>query len=783
MKVFRNTIFHLLSLPVLLLIFWAAMLLAQRPCVGIFWDYSSGIVYQVDQLHPLPERIQKGDRVLSGDGLDPIEIYKLNGKSIGDQIVLQIERQGQTFNVPIMLIAPSFWLAFERMIPLVIAFAFLLAGNLVFAYHRSGNLSHLFFAICLGFAVSLSSGSLSAFGPTWTRLLFQVGLLWTVAFTVTLHLFFPTRIHNRLVKSSGLLLIGGSLLLALTYGVGNIVHSDLLDPPIFRWLPLVLLGLDMVFVVMTLAWSYRKSQTAIERHQAGAIVFSGLIGILPLFTFSLLPQLINGYPIISYNVSFLSLLFMPIGYGYAILRYRMLGTEKIIHRGATNALIALSLGSVFSIWYALSTRLVSPEIGHSPFWLLGTTVSMAILTNKLNRTFLNFANRVLYGGWYDYRSVVDSVSLSLNATDIDNVSIGTTLCQVIGKSMRLEYANLLLPNQTAFTYLDQQAVQIRRFDTTPWPALLERMEALDARNRMFISWRKGLEDNLGVNTLEVDRPIQYLVPLRGKGKQVLGILLLGQKCDGEGLGDSDLEILKVVVHQAQVTLENVRLLDEVQQHVNMISRLHMQVIRAREGERKRLARDLHDLIIQTLIGINFKLHEMTFELRNIKEDDLISRQTEIRRAIADLRQICTDLRPANLEVSGLVAAIQSKAAEIEKNASFQILTLIEGNDEQEISEESKLCIYRFVQESLLNVQKHAQANRVELWVQVTSETVTVSIVDDGVGFIVPENLDHLTQEKHFGLIGLKEQVESVKGTMQVKSKPGEGCALSAQVPV
>ena len=75
----------------------------------------------------------------------------------------------------------------------------------------------------------------------------------------------------------------------------------------------------------------------------------------------------------------------------------------------------------------------------------------------------------------------------------------------------------------------------------------------------------------------------------------------------------------------------------------------------------------------------------------------------------------------------------------------------------------RLCIYRFVQESLLNVQKHAQANRVELWVQVTSETVTVSIVDDGVGFIVPENLDHLTQEKHFGLIGLKEQVELAKG--------------------
>jgi two-component system sensor histidine kinase DegS len=109
--------------------------------------------------------------------------------------------------------------------------------------------------------------------------------------------------------------------------------------------------------------------------------------------------------------------------------------------------------------------------------------------------------------------------------------------------------------------------------------------------------------------------------------------------------------------------------------------------------------------------------------------------------------------------------------------------MIEGNEDQEISEEVKLCIYRLVQESLINVQKHSDADHVEVWVQITSEKIMVSITDNGVGFEVPERFGELTQEKHFGLVGLKEMVEAVSGEFQVNSKPGSGCVLSVEVPL
>lgn len=783
MKVLRNTTLHLLSLPVVFLIVWSGSNLILRPSLGVFWDASTGVVYQVDLADPLSEEVHQGDRVISGNGLSPALVYNLDGKSIGDVIFFQFEREGNVVTVPLEVVGPTIWLMLDRAIPLVIAFGFLFAGNFVFAYFRRGHLSTLFYLFCLFAAVSLASGALSAIGPAWTKPVFQIGSLCTLVLLIHLHLFFPVPVSNRVAKCSGFLLVGVTLTLAIFYGMDGLFQPTFLSVTIFQWLPLILICVDILFVVIILERAYRKSETAIARNQAGIIIFSGLIGFFPMLSFSLIPHMIAGYPLISYSISFLSLLFIPVGYGYAILRFRLLGTERTVHRGATNALLVILLGGVFSIWYMLSIKLLSAEIAHSPFWLLCTVLLLSILTNKAYQKLESFANQVLYGGWYDYRSVVDSVSLSFDVKAINEETIGETLCRTIGKSMRLEYVSLLLPDQNLFTYLNGQAIHINQTDCDLWPIMLACLESTDAQKRFIVPVCKTLRDSQDMRIHGGDQRAKHLIPLHGKGDQILGLLLLGTKLDGQELGKGDVEILRVIIQQSQMILENARLLRECQQHINMISRLHMQVIRSREGERKRLARDLHDVVIQMLIGINLKIHSMENELANIKEEDMTARQAELQQVIKDLRQVCTDLRPANLEISGLVPAIQSKAAEIEQQAGFRVSVLLEGNEEQEICEESKICVYRFVQESLLNVQKHAKAKIVHLWVQITSETITVNIVDDGIGFPMPTNLDCLVEEKHFGLVGLKELVESVHGTMQVSSKPGEGCAVFVQIPV
>ena len=128
MKILRNTTLHLLSLPVVLLIIWSGTILILRPSLGLFWDSSTGIVYQVDAVDGLSEEVRQGDQVITGGGLSPGQIYNLDGKTIGDQILFEIERNGKTFTVPLEVRRPSIRLMLERAIPLIVAFGFLVGG-------------------------------------------------------------------------------------------------------------------------------------------------------------------------------------------------------------------------------------------------------------------------------------------------------------------------------------------------------------------------------------------------------------------------------------------------------------------------------------------------------------------------------------------------------------------------------------------------------------------------------------------------------------------------------
>ncbi len=772
-----------MSLLTLILIGYTTIIAAQRPSLGIYWTYSSGIVYELDTTHPSTDEFQIGDRILSGDGLTPAKLYQLSSKQPGDVVDLVVERNGVQRIVHTKIVESSFAAVFSRLLPLAVALIFWISGSVVLAFSHSGNQAILFFLVCQSAALALGAGAVSSYGPNWMKSLFQSGILWLSLFAVHLHLAFPTSMIKQSTRLVWLGLGVSTASLSLIFILQNDLGIDWLPMSTLWWASFFEVGINTVMVLYALIRSYRKSRLASERHQIGIIFLSGLIGILPFVIFTVIPQLIVGHPLLPFNISFASLSVLPVGYGYSFFRYHLGGIEKTINRGTSYVLIFLAMAGIYSLWYSLSVRFISPTITQSPLWVLSSTVALAGITCKLYQIFTKFVNVLLYGGWYDYHSVVGNVSVSLNTANLDGDVVGAAFCQVIGRSMRLECAYLVLPGGMAFTYLDNWPVQPKQLNPIQADEFFSQVSERGGSSDMFIPWKTVALDELSCECNRKEERAQYVIPLKGKGKHLLGILVLGRKCDGEGLDENDMEILRDVIHQAQVTLENVRLLGEVRAYSEKISRLHRQVLRAREEERKRVARDLHDLIIQSLVGINYRIAEMRVDLRNLQDEDFVLSQSELRHVIVDLRQICADLRPSSLDVSGITAAIQSKVADIEENAPFQIRVLIEGNEEQDIAEDSKICVYRLVQESLTNIQKHAQADYVELWVQITSENVTVTITDNGVGFDVPEHLDFLTHGKHFGLVGLKELVESVNGTLEIVSRPGEGCVLTAQVPV
>jgi len=272
------------------------------------------------------------------------------------------------------------------------------------------------------------------------------------------------------------------------------------------------------------------------------------------------------------------------------------------------------------------------------------------------------------------------------------------------------------------------------------------------------------------------------VPLPGRD-QTLGLLLLGAKRGGEMFDADDRLVLEVMAREASLALQNTQLLAELRQRVWETEQLHQRIVHAREAERKRVARELHDQIIQALIGVNYHLSELRRQ-REVDRDGAPARlQEEVRCILNDVRRICGDLRPPVLDSLGLVPAVRSRLRELEREGALRVRLQVEGDEEQDLPEEVALCLYRVLQEALLNVQKHAAARQVKVGLRLEPDEVLLSVEDDGQGFTVPPRLGLLTHEGCFGLIGLRERLEIVQGKLKVTSRPGQGTLLEARVPL
>jgi two-component system sensor histidine kinase DegS len=164
-------------------------------------------------------------------------------------------------------------------------------------------------------------------------------------------------------------------------------------------------------------------------------------------------------------------------------------------------------------------------------------------------------------------------------------------------------------------------------------------------------------------------------------------------------------------------------------------------------------------------------------------DCLVPLQEHVRQIIGDVRRLCADLRPPTLDSLGLVAAIRSRVRAMQQLVPFHIRLVIQSDDDQPLPEAIALCLFRVVQEALNNAQKHAAPSYVEIRLILGVDDVWLSIVDDGCGFRVPVRLERLLDEQHFGLVGLRERLELIQGTLELTSVPGQGTCLRVWVPL
>jgi signal transduction histidine kinase len=261
------------------------------------------------------------------------------------------------------------------------------------------------------------------------------------------------------------------------------------------------------------------------------------------------------------------------------------------------------------------------------------------------------------------------------------------------------------------------------------------------------------------------RGTPHRIPLVHQGKPV-GTLLLGQRSATEQFTPADLRVLDDVAHQVAVAAHAVRLSEDLQ-------RSRERLVQAREEERRRVRRDLHDGVGSALAGLALHAGNARRSLPDSPEEAerwVSGLESGIQEVLVDIRRIVDDLRPPALDDLGLVAALHERAEALTPGATVE--ADVAGAD---LPAAIEVAAYRIATEALTNAARHSGAASVALRLGVTEHGLEVEVQDDGSG-VLPGSTNGV------GLGSMQERADEVGGRCEITPAPGGGTVVSAVLP-
>ena len=471
----------------------------------------------------------------------------------------------------------------------------------------------------------------------------------------------------------------------------------------------------------------------------------------------------------------------------------ILRIDRLVNQGATHMIL---VPVVTPIYFALTigARRVWPTLVRDQSLVWGLTIPLIAITFAPLRSRLQIiVDHLFYNGRYDYRTAMSEISHALNQiTNTDDLA--KILVRRLAEILSLKGAALLLPT-------DEETLTLA--ETVGWipdangPHVLPRTGAM-CRALLKISHpattpelQLALSATLPTAQEQawLSRPdfdeLEVWIPLI-QSEKLQGVLLLSVRPSGEPFDEEDRRILDVLASQAAVVVANLQLLEALRQRTDEIGRLCLQLMQSREAERKRLARELHDQIIQDLINLHYHLDLNARPLSTTAEGQAQALRERLQSIIDNLRKVCFNLRPAALDDLSLDLAVQGYVEEFNAQYGLNVdlhLASEVGDPTIDLPEQLKLCVFRVLQEALTNVLRHAHASLIQVELAVLPDHVSLQVRDNGKGFQCPTNLSRLIGKGHFGLAGLQEWMNLVNGTLRIESAPGNGTTLWVRAPV
>lgn len=273
-----------------------------------------------------------------------------------------------------------------------------------------------------------------------------------------------------------------------------------------------------------------------------------------------------------------------------------------------------------------------------------------------------------------------------------------------------------------------------------------------------------------ITALKLAEEAQCRLNTMDLANQALQREIIQRKAVEEDLRQSELQT-RLLLEQSHLFQEQLRSLSH-------------RILFVQEEERKRISRELHDEITQTLVSINVHLESLTREAAiNPKglQDKIAKTQMLVANSVDIAHQFAQDLRPPVLDDLGLIPALEASLKRFMRDTGIRVaMKAFSGVEKLDI--EKRTALYRVAQEALVNVARHAHASRVDVTINELTNAVHMHIKDNGCAFKVDQIL-RSAGGLPLGLLGMRERMEMVGGSLSIESTPADGTTIHALIPL
>jgi signal transduction histidine kinase len=663
----------------------------------------------------------------------------------GDTVPVTVRRDGAIVDLPVLLqryeLGPPLVAVFGAFV-----FGTLLLGLAVFVFRRRSSdpaaaalllASAGVFSSDLPFLLGLSPLDVVLRGPFWAyagatfiayMLLWAGGLHFALSFPRTAPIVAG---HPWLIP----------LVYVAIYGVYTLelVVARLVLPDGMSWIgaaataqfTIVLPAIVLTVAAGVGAW---RRGTAEERRTLRWIGVTVTVSLLATVLIGFLPEVLFGRALVPWSVLLLFGLPIPFALAAAVLRDRAFDIELVVDRSLVYGGLTIAIIGIYAIVVSVLGAVLSEHGGFAAS-LLATGV-VALLALPIRDVLQRSVSRLMYGDRDDPYRALARLGHRLEST-IEPERIPTVIVDSIAEALRLPYVALEIGSPGA---VELAAVRGR---PVPEPLVL---------------------------------PLVH-------GAEVVGRLLLGQRTGDQRFSPADLRLLDDLARGAGAAVHSTRLTLDV-------LRSRERLVTAREEERRRLRRDLHDGLGPALAAIGLRA-EAAQELLDADSTSARVQLDELRieagQALADIRRLVYDLRPPALDELGLVGAIRQQAASM--SSPRRIGTGITGTTVSpglavEVEAPAGLPVlpaavevaaYRIAVEALTNTARHADATRCSIRL-ATGRDLTIEVIDDGRG--LPDDL-----EAGVGITSMRERASELGGSLVVEPIAAGGTRVWAQIPL